>query len=993
MRIFQKSIFYPLSLLLWILLWAFLLSPHFYFAQTLQTKKITEENGLSDNSINCIFKDHNQYVWVGTSFGLNKIDGSSITTYTHNPNDANSMNNNVIKCIAEDKNGTLWVGTENGLEIYQRNTNSFLHIKLKNVVPSVTITDIAIGTSGMVYMASNLGLLVYNPNLKSTQRLIVQESPSNYQNTIANNTINKIVYFKNNIYFCTPNGLWCYNEKNHQFHHEIKTKTLFITFLIDSKAQFWIGTWGGGLLKWDKKTNTTKHFDFPDKTSNVLSLVEIENGKKTYIKTPNFCVYTNRYFGDSLVFVSTNPQSKTYLFDSTEKLLWEGSNQGIVITSTLDQLFHHLNFPSNITNQGVSILKYKDKFLLGGANKDFLKVYDFKLHCVKNLSSLIPFQNVECLSLNWRDENTVRCGTSQGIVDINLSNNKVHFFHLDEKNIEQYQLNFITATLKDKQKNWWFFPWRNGVWQKKANAKKIEQLFSHFVMKFETPKKSVITDACQDQWGNIWMADIDEGILLYSANTHKFSKPFSQQLGDFYSCSQVIFKDGFCYSFLPNELIVWKITQAGTFDLQRIPIQGKTINSLAIDELGNCWLATQNGLLAFTRKDAQIHHFSIANGLYSNKLMGVLRSMGADTMLFASANYMFIFSPKTLLKRTQLSPDIQLSSVLVNGEISPFSLLKNNYFDYSQSNFVFNWSVTDYTDPLNNHYYYKLENIDKTWKSAGKIGKIEYPHLSAGHYTLLLKGENVNGVASKQILRLRFTVLLPFWKTNWFMFLLFFCVLALFYIIYRYRLNQLEKFNRLRNKIALDLHDEIGSTLSSISILSEMSYQNTTDAQTATMLEEIKNNSISIMEKMDDIVWSINPMNDNLEQLFMRVKAFAAKLFEAKNINYTIEVSENIHAVLLNMEKRQHVYLIVKEAINNMVKHAQCSVSKIKVNVENGNLKINISDNGIGYDVVQKSNGNGLLSMHSRAKALKANLTIVSTPHQGTSITLIVKIK
>ncbi len=201
------------------------------------------------------------------------------------------------------------------------------------------------------------------------------------------------------------------------------------------------------------------------------------------------------------------------------------------------------------------------------------------------------------------------------------------------------------------------------------------------------------------------------------------------------------------------------------------------------------------------------------------------------------------------------------------------------------------------------------------------------------------------------------------------------------------------KLEKLRSKISSDLHDDIGSTLSSISILSEVAIQEKNHHQSNEMVKEIRENSISLMEKMDDIIWSINPKNDSLENLMVRIKRFAAQLFEARDIDYAIDIDDSIRDVSLSMEYRQHIYLIMKEAINNLIKYSDCNKASIVMKIEHHTLKVCIKDNGKGFDQQKINTGNGLLNMRMRASAIGADLVIKSVGSQGTSIALFSKIK
>jgi signal transduction histidine kinase len=271
-------------------------------------------------------------------------------------------------------------------------------------------------------------------------------------------------------------------------------------------------------------------------------------------------------------------------------------------------------------------------------------------------------------------------------------------------------------------------------------------------------------------------------------------------------------------------------------------------------------------------------------------------------------------------------------------------------------------------------------------------------------------------------------------------------------LIEQLKANELlqNRMQHIRNKIAQDLHDDIGSTLSSISILSDLAIRGNNSSQTIETMNEILDSSLMLMERMDDIVWSINPRNDSLENLLMRVRHFATTLFEAKGVDYTIDIARNIHEVRLPMDYRQHIYLILKEAINNLVKYAHATQAIIEVRFDEHHLTLCVRDNGCGFEIpsanpaaaasnpnlattasnpgpaaastgtspeipsptsglspaatvsnsstgnsspasnptVTTPGGNGLPGMYHRASLMNARVDITSAPGQGTSIRL-----
>ncbi len=213
-------------------------------------------------------------------------------------------------------------------------------------------------------------------------------------------------------------------------------------------------------------------------------------------------------------------------------------------------------------------------------------------------------------------------------------------------------------------------------------------------------------------------------------------------------------------------------------------------------------------------------------------------------------------------------------------------------------------------------------------------------------------------------------------------------------LIEQLKANELlqSRMQHIRNKIAQDLHDDIGSTLSSISILSGLALEEGSSGHTLETMNEIKDSSMLLMERMDDIVWSINPRNDSLENLLMRVKHFATTLFEAREIDYTIDIQENISTVKLPTDYRQHIYLVLKEGINNLVKYAQAGKAAIRVSFDQQVLELSVRDNGRGFDATREAAGNGIPGMRRRAELMKAELSIQSLPGEGTTVSLKVKI-
>jgi signal transduction histidine kinase len=235
-----------------------------------------------------------------------------------------------------------------------------------------------------------------------------------------------------------------------------------------------------------------------------------------------------------------------------------------------------------------------------------------------------------------------------------------------------------------------------------------------------------------------------------------------------------------------------------------------------------------------------------------------------------------------------------------------------------------------------------------------------------------------------------FAITPPWWKTVWFRFAELVFVLLVLYSIYRYRLNQILRLQAIRNKIAHDLHDDIGSTLNSISIYSQIAQQDPEKKQEA--LEMIGDSSRKVIDAMSDIVWAVNPDNDSFENIILRMRSLAYNLLRAKNIEFTFRASENLNHIKLSIEIRRNFFLIFKESLNNLVKYSAATLVSIQLFSEGQLVKLIIKDNGRGFDPAQPANGNGLTNMYSRAKEMKAKIIIASALGEGTSTELLLKI-
>jgi signal transduction histidine kinase len=326
-------------------------------------------------------------------------------------------------------------------------------------------------------------------------------------------------------------------------------------------------------------------------------------------------------------------------------------------------------------------------------------------------------------------------------------------------------------------------------------------------------------------------------------------------------------------------------------------------------------------------------------------------------------------------------------------------LLKDKIrLQYDQNYFTVEFAAPDYSAGSNVQYSFMLENRDKGWIETGNRNSREFSNLSGGDYVLKVRATNNAGMWNDKISVLHITIIPPFWERWWFYGLCVIAVALIVYAIYRYRINALLKQQAIRNKIAQDLHDNVGSTLSSISVYSQVAkiyHEQERQNELQQTLEKISDTSGEMISEMNDIVWAINPRHDNMDTILQRMESFARPLLAAKSIAFHFDVEPSIKQVNLEMTRRKNFYLIFKEAVNNSLKYSGCKNLWVSICLKHHQLELTVTDDGIGFDrekvrrqAPQSMSGNGMRNMEIRAEEMKGVWVINSAEGKGTKIHL-----
>lgn len=412
-------------------------------------------------------------------------------------------------------------------------------------------------------------------------------------------------------------------------------------------------------------------------------------------------------------------------------------------------------------------------------------------------------------------------------------------------------------------------------------------------------------------------------------------------------------------------------------------------NGLSVDKGGKLWMNTNDGLLHFDPSTEKFQLFTENDGLISNYFYGFIYENNGNLYLNyeEGVNY---FDPlqahippkiyETLLTDFSLL-DVR-QGIDFRKQQSPFKV------NYDQNIITFHYSVVEFDQPEKITFRYQLEGFDKGWKNGNTRRDVSYTNLSGGHYTFRVQALSSDGNVASNIAAFPIFVTTPYYRSWWFFGLIFCGISSFFYGLYRYRLKQILKLQHLRNSISRDLHDEVGSTLSSITMLSESAKKSIDidEAQTRKFMESITTNAQKVLENMDDIVWAINPKDDSLESIVLRIKEYAYTITETKDIHLSFDIDQRFQKLKVPMKTRQNLYLILKESINNAVKHSGCNELKITLKIEKKALNMIVQDNGQGFDVLKPTLRNGLENMRQRAEELDGKIRIDSQKNKGTTI-------
>ncbi len=987
--------------------------------------RITAEDGLglASNNIASLYQDKTGFIWVGTANGLQRFDGAKFIYYSTEKPGSEKMPNERIRHITGGEGNKIWVlyelTNEIGLFDPQKITYQKVPIRTTGKVPPRAEYHLWSDSRGNVYLNASL----YGKILKfdKEKNEFNESTPLNnlprgwksaghvYEDTLLDR-----------YWIVSDSGLCIYDVKTAQTwsrrFNPLKIKLLDYyeaghqptEFHIDKQRRHWYFYWTGG----QNFTCFTESGAPLKDTSGIggvntgyaelSSFTETQNGTLwiygpgcLYTLDPGqkkFSFYRNQYTDNyNIRFENVN-----HVMEDRDGMVWIATDQG---------LYYHSPRRSQVANIFLSeipgalevtdILQVKTgQYWIStwGAgvvalDSGFMQ-YDAGIYRNKTpeyKASWVMYRQVWAMLQHSSGKIFMGCQAGRLMIfDPETGRNSF----LNPPEFDNRTIRFIT---EDKKGDVWFGTQSGAV---------IRYDGKQFSVVYKMSESAIIYKLFIDKEnGWIWLATHERGLIALNPVTRKIERHYTKANDKWPLHGNRVtdveqLNDSIIYAAASGIIhIINKKSGTVTRLSMDNGLPSNTASRIRLDAKGYLWIITQQGLCHYDGRKNRFTSFSQKDGIFLGSLVSSCDILDKNqNVLFAGPNSLLAFHPDAFYNAQKPTRVAITDFRLLNQYLPVDSLLSHPLIRLQpgENSFGIYFSSLSYRNRGQFTYYYQMEGADKDWVRADGSQSAQYRLLPPGKYRFKVRVENLDGVGSDEITTMTILVKPHFWQTGWFFSLLLMLLAMVGYGMHRLRLNRILAVEKIRGRVSRDLHDDMGSTLSTINILSSMAKARLTTDQkkTAEYLGKISDNSQRMMEAMDDIVWAIKPDNDTMQKLIARMREFATNVLEAKDIMMEFEADEKLYELKPDMEYRRDLFLLFKEAVNNAAKYSKSSLVHIRVAIEKNRLLLEVSDNGTGFDIKTADGGNGLGNMNRRAKALQGTLTLQSEPGKGTTITL-----
>jgi ligand-binding sensor domain-containing protein len=992
-------------------------------------RHITQDDGLASNRIFGILRDDKGFMWISTQNGLQRYDGNSFITWHHNPADTNSLPTDASVCKVQDADRNLWLCSWPwGFTVFNPQTEKFRRNFVPNVVNAL---NACMDKDSNVWLVSGRSLEEYQ---RSTGRVISyrEQLPPDidFYRSILFDPLSGRLYINSGRY-----GICIFDPAEKKFYYRLnnphqwpmlKPEEHVGTILLDRENGLWANTFSGKLIRYDLLSGKVTRFllrepgvagRFPkDEPGKVLVGAMLEDRWGNFWFASGSDVLHVRLDGPPLLDAVHENAADVHgfhsgggvncLYEDPEGDVWIGTDAGIDIINPGTQRF--VSVPL-IAPDASGVKRYSVLNFLERDNGDIwvgtyyggIFVFDKSLRLKtryladdKNPANPHRLPIGAAWSFLQLPGGRIAIGSQRGWLSL-YDPTKGTFDNRRPEGLHQLT---IANMLPGGDGNIWMALYRGlGKWDPRTDS------FSYYpdFIPYRGDTSAVALDLIEDRQQHIRVATFDHGLQEFLPAVGKFvatDTPRGRPGSISSAALQSIIRVG-------DTLLAMGTADAG-INLCHLPghswsyitavdgLPTNNVTALYFQPPGSLWAATAQGLCRVDLATRHVTTYGLEDGIAGDDFSDLLRfyRLRDGRLLAGYKGGIVAFNPDSLVAHAP-PREVTLTGIRVfEQSLSVDSVLHGSNtarFSYRQNFISIQYSSLSYTDP-GTRYYYQLEGIDPDWVDAGQSRVASYTNLPDGRYLFKVKCENDDRVPCRNITSLHLIIVPPFWRTGWFYGLVIALIGGLLYVLYRYRIGQILAMQAMRNKISKDLHDDLGATLSSIAVLSEIarnSIQRGSPQQSFPMLEKISTYSRDMVDKMRDIVWAINPSNDSLENIVKRLQVYSTEACGNRGIQFCLQLKDDFVNQAVPMSTRKNLYLICKEAIHNAIIHSDCSRILALFDASAGFIHVTIADDGKGFDPAGHVSGNGLNNMRSRAEEIRASLEIICS-EPGTVVEL-----